>query len=196
MVLTTKNHSFAEVFYDLGRDEAGEELVAEFHGSARSATGGDVTVDGDEFCGIVGTGEVTLEAWIAGGLLAIEDAKVTQHHWSSADGSDESLACVLIEQCLAYALMLVEILGSRHTTRQHEHVGIAEVYIVKNSVSLDGDTMGCLHKFRTADAHRYYVHATTTQNVERGQRFDVFEAISKKFIYFCHTFFCNLKKMM
>ena len=83
--------------------------------------------------------------------------------------------------------MGIKVGRSRHTTRQHQQIGISIVGLIKLEISLDAYAMGRLNKRKLGGAHRYNINTATTQYVDGNQGLDILEAVSQEYINFCHN---------
>ena len=127
--------------------------------------------------------EILFETRIAGSFLAVEDTCAGQYHRRCADGTYTFACLVLGDECLAYSLMLIEVGAARHSTRNHQHIGIFKTLnILETEVGLDGNSVGSFYKFTTGNADRLDIYAPSAEDVNRSQSFDFLEAIGKKFI--------------
>ena len=125
-------------------NELSEQFISIREGGSRPLTSSDITIDGNKGTGIRGAClfQGLLKARITGGLLAIEHTKLSQHHSrSGTDSSNLLTCCKLVHHYLANTFVLEEIAGTRHTTRQHDQIGISVVALIKLDISLDIHTV-------------------------------------------------------
>ena len=184
------HHALLQFASDAIACEVAKNLVGVWKGGCRTFACYHVAILLEEGSCVFGAcAEILLEAWVAGCLLAIQNAGACQNHRGSADGADSLASLVLCDESLAYTLVLVEMTAARHSTRQEEHIGIFEALdVLKLEVSLDGDAVGSLYPLTSSDTYSLDIHATSAQDVNKSQTFDFLEAVGKKFIYLSHNF--------
>ena len=133
-------HALCDLVGGMLVDELSEQFVGVWESCSRTLTSGDIAINGNEIACISGAClfQCLLEAWITGGFLAIEYTELSQNYcWSGTDGSHLLACCELVHDHLANTLMLEEIAGARHTTGQHDQIGISVVALLKLDISLD-----------------------------------------------------------
>ena len=85
--------------------------------------------------------------------------------------------------------MLVQIGGSWQTAWQQHGVDVAEVGdVLYPQIGHELDAVGGFHHLLAGNAHCFYLQSASAEYVYGCQCLYVFEAIGKKFIYFCHNF--------
>ena len=174
-------HALGYLVSRLLADQLGQQLVGEGEGSGRTLARGDVAVDGAEVTGIVGTilGQRLLEAGIARGALAVEDAQGSEDNSRrGTDGCHLLAGSDLVDDGLAYALVGIEVAGSRHAARQEQQVSVGEVTLLEHDVCLDAHTVGRLHQWEVSDTDCRNVHTSATPHVNGYQGLDILEAVS------------------
>ena len=93
----------------------------------------------------------------------------------------------MLNEKVAQTLVVVQVSGSRHTTRQDEKISIVKLAFTKNLVGLNDYVMCSLDKFTASDTYCAYFYACSAQYIYRCQGFNFLEAIGKKFINFGHS---------
>ena len=94
---------------------------------------------------------------------------------------------VVLDEQVAQSLMLVEVGGTRHSTRKNEQVGIGKFTLGKYLVCLDNHVVGALDKLAACDAHCYYFNSCSTEYVNWCHGLNFLKAICKKYINLCHS---------
>ena len=183
-------HAFLQFCHSLVAYEVAQYLVGIGQGSSRTFTCYHVAVLLIQMASILGVGsKVLFKTRIAGSLLAVEDARACQYHRGSTDGTYALAGLVMSDERLSHALVLVEMSAAWHSSRQQEHVCIAEVlHVLKAQVGFQCYAMRSFYPFAARNAYGLDVYTTSAKYVYRSQTFDFLEAIGKKFVYLCHNF--------
>ena len=114
---------------------------------------------------------------------------MAQHHRSGTDSTYQTSSLSLTHYGMAHTFVLIDVLCTRHSTRNEQQVGIGKVGIGKQHVGLHRHTVSRLHLNRVANAYSLHFHTASAQYVYGSQRLNILKSVGKKFVCFCHIMY-------
>ena len=173
-------HALCNLVGGLFVDKLSKKFIGIGEGCSGTLGCRHVAIDSHQVASVGGTSSVEclLEARIAGGLLAIENTELSEYHSRSSTDGSHLLACLeLCLHSLTDTLMLKQVAGTRHATRQHQQLGIGIVCLIELEIGLDAHAMGRLQDRKLCSDDCYNLYTDTTQYVNGNQCLDILETV-------------------
>lgn len=116
----------------------------------------------------------TFASGIAGSLLTLEDTEFTQYHRCGTDSRNLSALGVMRYEQVAQSLMVVEV---SLTAGEDKHLDIIERQFGEESVGTNINAMSAMNHGVAGDRYRRQRNIRTTEKIDGGDGFYLFEAV-------------------
>lgn len=179
-ILGLQQHGGSHLFGLLFSGNLSDDGGSEGDGGTRTLARGDVAVDGYEFARGGGSRQELFEAGITRGLIALEQAGLTQNRGGSANGGDMFVGSGMALQQRNQGLTFAQVFGAGHTAGQNKPFNIVGRQLYPSTVGSYSYSVGSLDLKIARDGNRGDIDTGTAQHIYDREGFQLFKSCSEK----------------
>src|SRR5699024_1187730 len=166
-----------------------DERKGKRNGGSQSSAGGNVTVNHYFILQNLGSVQLIHKRRIGRGLSVFQESQPRKNAGRRADRRHFSSFAVKLCEKLCKGGIFSQILRSRHSSRQDQHIRVGEISSFKGPVRVHGDVMRCGDLSGILNGNCLYIDPGPAHQIYHCKAFNIFKSVRQKNIYFAHSFY-------